>query len=275
MNYINCQNKLPPEVLRKTIIFWCENSFQHINSLLSAFKGSGAVLQNDFKEELLEIEKIFKSIFSEYSSNKTALPSHPVILFKTNTRFIKLLERIKFEAASGYPLLGQSVYHYIFEQNYINAIFGVNIPQNQPLITFKFAPFYTNNCIFNQMYFWSIIGAMHPSLLLDSQEFNNAINGYTREYLRDTVNGFNKICYRLSDMNRPGNKKELSEIFENFRQQNLDFLFFLQSAIKLSPKIYSATTSPQLPKTFYGKVEHMIKEHNLVRELCDSISEMF
>ncbi len=274
MNYINCKNQLPPQVLRKTIIFWCENSLQHINSLLSAFRGSSAVLKDEFSQELKEIELIFKSIYDEYSSQKISLPSYPAILFKTNTRFIRLLERIKLEGASGYPLLQQSVYHYIFEQNYINAIFGIATAQADLLITVKFSPFYNNNCICNQIYFWSVIAAMHPSLLLDTQEFNAAINGYAREYLRDTVNNFNKACYNLSNMRRRTNKKELSEIFVTFRQQNLEFLSFLESAVKLSPKIYSSTTSPRLPKSFFAKVEHMIKEHNLVRELCDGIADM-
>ena len=272
MNYINCQNKLPPEVLRKTIIFWCENSFQHINSLLSAFKGSGAVLSSEFNEELKEIEKIFKSIFLEYSSSKTSLPSHPAILFKTNTRFIKLLERLKFEGASGYPLLAQSIYHYIFEQSYINAIFGVSVPQNQPLITFKFAPFYTNNCVYNQMYFWSIIGSMHPSLLLNNNDFALALNGYSRDFLKETVNGFNAVCYRLSTLQK--GKKELAKIFENFCQLNSNFLSFLISAESGSARVFSSTVKPHLSDSFYRAARHMIGEHTLVSELCDGMAEM-
>ena len=190
MNYINCQNNLSPAVIRKTLIFWCENSIQHISSLLSAFKGSGAVLNEEFLHEIKEIELIFKGIYDEYSSDKTNLPTRPAILFKTNARFIALLERIKLEGVSGYPILQQSVYHYIFEQNYLNAIFGVNIPQNTPLITVKFAPFYNNNCIFNQIYFWSVIGAMHPSLLLNNSDFSAAINGYSRGIRQTALTAF-------------------------------------------------------------------------------------
>ena len=195
-------------------------------------------------------------------------------MFKTNTRFILLLERIKLEAVSGYPILQQSVYHYIFEQNYINAIFGVLVPQNKPLITVKFLPFYNNNCIFNQMYFWSVIAAMHPSLLLNNNDFAAALNGYSREYLRDTVNSFNAVCFDLSSLNKPNNKKELSKIFENFRQLNNSFLSFLISAQKGSTKIYAATIKPSFTQAFYKGVQHMINEHTLVNELCDGISEM-
>lgn len=274
MNYINCKNDLPPELMRKTIVFWCQNSIQHIASFLAAIRGSGAEFNNEFLREIKEIDLIFKSIFEEYSSNKKALPTRPAILFKTNTRFIALLERIKLETVSGYPILQQSVYHYIFEQNYINAIFGVSIPQNTPLITVKFAPFYNNNCVFNQMYFWSVIASMHPSLLLNNEDFATALNGYSREYLRDTVNSFNAVCFSLSSLNKTTNKKELSKIFKNFRQLNNSFLSFLISAQKGSPKLFTATTKPRFSESFYKGVQHMIDEHRLVSELCDAISEI-
>lgn len=274
MNYINCQKNLPPETVRKTIVFWCENSIQHIASFLSAIKGSGAILNDDFLREIKEIDMIFKSIYEEYSSTKTGLPARPAILFKTNTRFIALLERIKLEAVSGYPILQQSVYHYIFEQNYINAIFGVTVPQNTPIKTVKFAPFYNNNCVFNQMYFWSVIGSMHPSLLLNNNDFATAINGYSREYLIDTANGFNAICFSLSDMNRMNNKKELTKIFENFCQLNNSFLSFLISAQNGSPKVFAATGKPSLSEGFYKGVKHMINEHRLVNDLCDGLKEI-
>ncbi|MBO5357750.1 MAG: hypothetical protein J6A78_00315 [Clostridia bacterium] len=272
MNYINCKNNLPPESLRKAIVFWCENSIQHIESFLSAIKSSSAVLEDEFLQEIKEIDLIFKSIYAEYSSEKSNLPSRPAILFKTNTRFIALLERIKLEAVSGYPILQQSVYHYIFEQNYINAIFGISVPQNSPIITVKFAPFYSNNCVFNQIYFWSVIGAMHPSLLLNNNDFATAINGYSKEYLRDTANSFNAICFSLSQMGKT-NKKELTKIFNSFRQLNNSFLSFLISARSGSPKVFASTVKPALSNSFYKGVGHMINEHKLVSELCDGIAE--
>lgn len=274
MNYINCQNNISPALMRKTIIFWCENSVQHISSLLSAFRGSGAVLNDKFMREIREIELIFKSIFEEYSSDKTNLPARPAILFKTNTRFIALLERIKCEAVSGYPILQQSVHHYIFEQNYINAIFGVMVPQQAPLITVKFAPFYNNNCIFNQMYFWSVIGSMHPSLLLNNGDFAAALNGYSKEFMRDTVNGFNNICFMLSDIPKSSNKKELLKIFKNFQQLNINFLNFLESAYNGSARVYTSTTSQRFSDNFYKGARHMIAEHRLVCELNESIAQI-
>ena len=274
MNYINCKNELPPEILRKTIIFWSRNSFQHISAFLAAIRGSGAVLNDEFLTELKEIEHIFKSIFDEYYSNKKSLPARPAILFKTNTRFIALLERIKLEAVSGYPILSQSVYHYVFEQNYLNLIFGISIPQNSPLITVKFLPFYNNNCVFNQMYFWSVIGAMHPSLLLNNTDFATALNGYSREYLRDVANSFNAVCFALSSLNKTTNKKELLKILANFKQLNESFLSFLISAQKGSPKIFTSTTPKSFSENFYKASQHMIDEHNLVNEIITGLAEV-
>lgn len=274
MNYINCQNSVSPSLMRKTIIFWCENTLQHISSFLAAFRGSGATLQEELLREIKEIELVFKSIFEEYSSPKTNLPVRPAILFKTNTRFIALLERIKCEAVSGYPILQQSVHHYIFEQSYLNAIFGVTIPQHIPLITIKFMPFYNNNCIFNQMYFWSVIGAMHPSLLLNNSDFAAAINGYSREFLRDTVNNFNAVCFSLSELNKPSNKKELLKIFKNFQQLNNNFLNFLEAAYSGSARVYTTTSPHRFSDGFYKSARHMINEHKLVDELNCSIAEI-
>ena len=71
MNYINCQNNLSPQLIRKTIVFWCENTLQHIASLLAAFRGSGAVLNEDFLREINEIDLIFlpKNKFTNPSCN--------------------------------------------------------------------------------------------------------------------------------------------------------------------------------------------------------------
>ena len=99
MNYINCQNNLSPAVIRKTIIFWCENSIQHISSLLSAFKGSGAVLNEEFLHEIKEIELIFKGIYDEYFSDKTNLPTRPA---KSQSR-VSFWQRLFLRDAPGRP----------------------------------------------------------------------------------------------------------------------------------------------------------------------------
>ena len=113
---------------------------------------------------------------------------------------------------------------------------------------------------------------MHPSLLLNNNDFATAINGYSKEYLRDTANSFNAICFSLSQMGKT-NKKELTKIFNNFRQLNSSFLSFLISAKSGSPKVFTSTVKPALSNSFYKGVGHMINEHKLVSELCDAIAE--
>lgn len=275
MNFINCSNSISPEEIRKTVAFWSENSFQHISSLLNSNKGTTAVLDQEFSAELKELYDDFKGINELYTSGVSRLPAKPDILFRTNKKFIDLLERLKFEGFSGYPILQQSVFHYIYEQRYINAVFGMLNPSGNVLITANFLPLGNNEnlCIYNQMYFWSIIGAMHPSLLMDTNAFYNSINGYSREYLTEITNSFNRITLSLSNLKRPIQKAALARIFSEFSALNIRILEFLISAKSGSPKIYSSPNVIRLPESFYGKVEHMIKEHTLVKELNENIKK--
>ena len=62
MNFINCSNQLSPDIMRKTVAFWSENSYQHISSLLKAPQGTTAVLQDEFKEKLQNYYQKFKEM---------------------------------------------------------------------------------------------------------------------------------------------------------------------------------------------------------------------
>lgn len=273
MNFINCNNLLTPELFFKTVEFWSENSYQHIASLLKSTKGTTAVLQPDFKENLQIFYDEFKRINMLYKSPNQRLPSKPEPFFKVNENFIKLLERLKFEGFSGYPILQQPIFHYIYEQRYINAIFSMKNNSGNVLITTNFLPFqnFFGGCVYNQMYFWSIIGSMHPSLLMDTNAFYNAINGYAKEFLTNVCNSFNKIAFLLSDTKKPIKRFVLREIFEDFEKLNISFLEFLKLAKSNSPQIYSSPSTLRLSQDFYGKVEHMIKEHTLVKEINQNI----
>ncbi len=277
MNFINCSNQLSPDIFRKTVAFWSENSYQHISSLLKSPQGTTAVLQNEFKEKLQDYYKKFKEINDLYKTENSRLSIKPEQFFNLNQNFINLLERIKFEGFSGYPILQQSVFHYIYEQRYINAVFGMKNSVGFVLITEFFAPFssYPLSCIYNQMYFWSIIGAMHPSLLLETNAFYNAINGYSKEFLTEITNNFNKVNFRLSSCHKPIKKTALKEIFEDFQNINLSILDFLLLVKSNNPKIYSYPASVNLSEQFYNKVEHMIKEHTLVKEINKNIQQTF
>lgn len=274
MNFINCQNNISNEVMIKAVAFWSENSYQHITSLLKSTQGTTAVLQPYFKEELQELYEEFKRINQMYKNKNGRLIPKPAVFFKINGRFINLLERIKYEGFSGYPILQQSVFHYIYEQRYINAIFAVNNPVGNVLITEYFLPFqnYTYSCIYNQMYFWCIIGSMHPSLLMGNNAFYNAINGYSKEFLTDVCNRFNKIAFNLSQIKKPVKKGALSEIFLEFKELNSAFLEFLKLVKTNNPRIFMNPQNVRLSEAFYSTVEHMINEHTLVDEINKNLA---
>ena len=114
-----------------------------------------------------EITKELTNLNESFKKGERPLAYYQEFL-RLNTALINLLERIKFEAFSGYPVMQQSVFHYIYESRYTNAIFGVKNTVGNVLITNYFLPFLNNglSCFYNQMYFWCIIGSMHPSLLM-------------------------------------------------------------------------------------------------------------
>ncbi len=276
MNFINCQNNLSNDVLIKTVAFWSHNSVGHIDSLLKSTAGTTAVLQSEFRQELEEISAEFKKINAMYVQKSTRLIPRPAFFFKLNNKFINLLERIKFEGFSGYPVLQQSVFHYIYEQRYINAVFGVGNPIGNVLITEYFSPFQNNvfSCIYNQMYFWCIIGSMHPSLLMGNNGFYNAINGYSKEFLTDVCNSFNGIAFKLSQMKKPVKKAEIKEIFSEFERLNSSFLEFLKLVKCNNPRIFTNPQNLRLTSSFYATVDHMIGEHTLVEEINKGLNVM-
>lgn len=274
MNFINCTNQNSPEILKQTLIFWSDNTIGHIESLLRLGGGTTAVLQNEFKENL-------KSLYAEFYKISQHLKENPLVnavynnFVNLNQSFIFLLERMKFEGFAGYPVLQQTIFHYIYEQKYVNAVLGLKKPPENLLITVYFAPFYNRNinCFYNQIYFWSIIGAMHPSLLMSSNVFYNAINGYAKDFLTETTNKFNLINFRLSNLKRPVKLKGLSEIFMDFSQLNLEFLDFLKLIKQSSFKIFTLPTAVRLPDSFYKSVDHQIAEHTLVAEINENIGK--
>lgn len=275
MNFINCTGAQSPELVKKTVIFWSENSAQHINSLLRSVTGTTAVLQEDFKQQLHTYYDMFLKI-KEALSQKQFNSSIYTQFFGVNMGFINLLERIKYEAFSGYPILQQSVFHYLYEGRYINAILGFKNSVGNVLVTTYFLPFLNRSvdCIYNQIYFWSIIASMHPSLIMQNNAFYNAINGYAKEFLTGVCNSFNNINFALSSLKRPVKKASLSVIFNEFASLNNDYLEFLKAVKQTSPKIFTLPSAVRLPSSFYGAVDHQIAEHTLVTEINQNIGKI-
>lgn len=275
MNFINCSNTIKPIEISEAIAFWSQNSFEHIKTLLNFTKGTTAKLNESFVKELENLYTDFKTVNEIYKQNSGKIPQQSAFFFKTNKRFIDLLERIKYEAVSGYPVLQQTVFHYLYEQRYINAVFGMINPRSNVLISTEFSPFSNNlrSCIYNQIYFWSIIGSIHPSSLMESNAFYNSINAYSREYLTKITNGFNQINFSLSSIKKSPQKHALESIFEDFCTLNKTILDFLLSIRQGSPKIFVSSDNIHLPLSFYEKLQHMINEHTLVEKLNENIKK--
>lgn len=274
MNFIDCSNERASLLFRKSAFFWTKNIAEHLNSLLRSTIGTTAVLDDYFKEELKKYSGKLLGLNESFKKSERPLAYYQEFL-RLNTALINLLERIKFEAFSGYPVMQQSVFHYIYESRYTNAIFGIKNTVGNVLITNYFLPFLNNglSCFYNQMYFWSIIGGMHPSLLLNNNAFYNALNGYSKEFLTDVCNKFNNINYRLSSIKKPIKRDALTDIFKDFCTLNLEYMEFLKAVKQNSPKIFTSPNLSRLPESFYSSVDHQINEHNLVKEINTNIGK--
>ncbi len=274
MNFINCSNEKSSAILRKTAIFWSENIAQHLTSLLRMISSTTAVLEDSFKEELKKYYEMLINLNENFKKSQMPMSYYQEFL-RINSGLINLLERIKFEALSGYPVIQQSLFHYIYESCYTNAIFTAKNTVGNVLITNYFLPFLNNgfSCFYNQIYFWSIIGGMHPSLLLNNNAFYNALNGYSKEFLTEVCNKFNNINFRLSSLKRPVKRKPLCVIFDDFCKLNIEYLEFLKAVKQNNPKIFISPNLTRLPESFYSAVDHQINEHNLVNEINSNIEK--
>ncbi len=277
MNYINCKDTCLPADMRKAVEFWARNTVGHIETLLRLKGTSAAIMQPYFTKELENLLQSFKKISALYSNEDAfRLPAKPQVLFSENRKLINLLERMKYEGFGGYPYLQQTIFHYIYEQRYINAIFGIQ-NESRGLIAVRFSTIgnYPFICIYNQMYFWSVIGAIHPSLMIGNDRFYRSASIYTREYLTEITNRFNLICFRLSELKKPTAKNELKPVFDEFCRLNLEFLRFLKAIKEKGGGIYTAGVPTDISQSFYKSLDHIIGEHTLVKELCDTMCERF
>ena len=277
MKYINCMDKVVQTTLTNTINFWSENSYQHIDAIINGYSGSGAVLYPNFENELKNLSKEFMSIQQYSNSNLTR--NDIMTLSKkfmiTNNNFIKILERLKFEGFNGYPVLFETVYHFIYEQEYANKLIEPMHKLNNQMPTssifktvFQQGLLKTNKlkCIYTQMYFWSIIGGQHPSILITISRASTVLPNSVKDEFKDVANKFNNINYELSNTYNNLSKKSLYSIFQDFYILNNNFLDILND-IKRNDQ--------ELPDIFYDVLNHVIDEHKYVDTLIDDFKMVF
>ncbi len=266
MNLINANFLFTPKVMQQLLLFCSENSYQHISSFLSQNSNT----RPDFEKALSSLESSFKDTYNAASSNADYKRLSAKFL-GDNERFISLLERMKFENFGGYPIACQNIFHYLYEQRYFNALFLNNKNTHNVLITttfnaeFKLSKSYL---LYNNIYFWSIIGGMHPGILLANGKFTGLITQNTKKRLDSFRTRFNDVCYRLSSTRSRLNMNELNGIYIDFKKLNSEFYDFLTEIKNQASGIFIPGSTP-LPASFYNGIDHMIAEHSMIMRISE------
>lgn len=270
MHLFNANFLFTPQVIHHILSFCSENSYQHADSLAASFKPVPAKGKEFFTERIEYFGREFKNIYSQLSPQSAKQLSGKFMTLNEN--FINMLERIKFEALGGYPVIYQNIFHYLYEQRYFSFIM-MNV-KNSPnvLITthFNAEPKLSKTyLLYNNLYFWSIIGGMHPGILLANPAFSKAVTANTKNELGDYITAFNGICFSLT-VKRPSlQMNSLGEIYSEFKEINTGFLNLLNGINNNSAGIYAPGMFASLPPSFFGGVRHMIDEHTAIKEISD------
>lgn len=265
-----------------TMKYWAKNSYQHIDVLLYSAMPYDAALSESYNKEMKRLYDAFQAIHEELNPAKRERNIyHMVKRFLTlNDHFVTLLERLKFEGFNGYPILYQLTYHILYEQLYVSEIFKplLNTRYVQPQDVLIHADFRrgglgTNplQCIYGQLYFWSIIGAEHPSIIMNiSPAEMRQLPEETIDELDNMTHLFNRINYKLTQIYPKLNKENLRMVLKEFDALNKEFLKILEKFSKNSRYLPQAVRK-RLPDIFFGILEHIIKEHQYAADLCNRI----
>lgn len=278
MDYINCIDKITKKIILSTLNFWSINSYQHIDVIINGHGGTGAILYPQFVKELKTLSNTFKSI--EKSSNPDKIFNGDLIALTkkyitTNNNFIKILERLRFEGFNGYPVLYQTVYHFLYEQLYTNKLLEPihSMPKAEPITSIYKLNFQqslhnaiTIKCIYTQMYFWSLIIGQHPSIIITIPGASKELPNSVKESFVDITTKFNKINFDLSNIYNNLSKQELYKIYRDFMISNDEFLDILNDIKE---------KNPPLPELFYGTLNHVIDEQMYVDSLLYDFKSFF
>lgn len=285
MNYINCTIKLTDQLITDTIRFWSQNSFQHIDVLLNGYEGTGAVLYPSFQSTLKSLSTGFNDAFTQTDTIKNSKELKVLLKYflDLNTQFIELLQRLKFEGFNGYPVLYETVYHFIYEQEYIAELFKqLGLTPNQKVTSVLINAFFkkANNyrtvleCIYSHIYFWSLIGAEHTSIIETVSPAEDALPAETKQILMDYNNRFNSINFQLSNAYSTLNEVTLCKIFKEFEETSNSFLMLLNDFKSPNSKLFPASIKSQLPSLFGDVSEHLINEHTYIASLCEDFEKV-
>lgn len=272
----------PEKMALGAVKFWAENSFQHAEVLLKSGEPNGATLYPYFQEELTKLYDAFKEMYDTLDKDEEiSNPYDMIYLFlTTNHYFIRLLERLKFEGYNGFPILYEITYHFLYEQLYVDQIFssmfysGYKAPEDV-VIQGVFRKMGLGNspldCIYGHMYFWSLIGAEHCSILMSSA--TAPLPEKTNKQFEKFRDLFNKCDYELSSIYDDLDVTNLGKVFMNFRKINMEFLEFLKD-FQNDDTYLPESLKKTLPDLYFGVLQHIIDEHTYVLRLCVTMGEV-
>ncbi|GKX29767.1 hypothetical protein SH1V18_22470 [Vallitalea longa] len=267
----------------ETVRYWARNSYQHIDVLINSAKPNNGVVYESFNNDLKRLYKSFHNIYDELADVKRDTNVYFMVkrFLIANDHFMVILQRLKFEGFNGYPELYQVTYHILYEQMYVKEIFrplmitsDVNTDNVVINSNFRRMGLGTNpiQCIYGQIYFWSIIGAEHPSIIM------NISPNETKQLPKKIINEFNNITkkfndvnYKLSNIYPKLNNMNILVVIKEFSKINEEFirlLYSLKDNIESLPNIKN-----NLPKLFFAILEHIINEHGYAKLLTEKILE--
>lgn len=279
MDVINCTDNFSERLVLDTIRFWSENSYQHIEVLLNSATPQGPYLYKDFEKDLKLLFKKFKGYYkdTDTTNSLTELIFLMNNFLHTNDYFIKVLEKMKFEGFNGFPDAYQTVYHFLYEQRYIKELFrpieytpgidpaSVVIHAHFKKLGLGITPL---ECIYNQMYFWCIIGAEHPSIIGGVSPAEEMLPKTTKNLLLKVTKEFNNIAHQLSSVYANLSEDNLRIILREFTTVNKEFLKLLEKFDEKNSQYLPDSIKKQLPKLFFGVLEHIEDEHKYALHLA-------
>ncbi len=252
----------------EAIAFWSMNSYQHIDILLKSVANQGVTIYPVFEQSLEVLSVTFQRIAKDIKNGPTH--NHPVLtreFLLKNRQFIHLVERLNFENFNGYPLLYETVLHFLYEAKYADGTMqGTNsMPLLGPQsvlyhIKFRERGFGHNDleCIYGQMYFWLVIGAQHPSLLMNVTA-KETVPQVIKNKFTYFVTRFNDINYELSNLYPKLNRDSILEIHCTYEKVYVEFFSFLMD-IKENDLLLHESLKNSLPPIFFDVLDHIIDE---------------
>ncbi len=258
-----------PGNITEALRFWTQNAYQHAEMMVDFYENSRAVVEDYFRDELYRLLEAFRVLSERAQKEEPSFAEERALANDytvANYDFLTMMNRLKYEGINGYPYLMMLLNHVVYEQRYTNSIFSYAGAQNNNYIYGRSeAP---SSCLYATLYFFSIINAQHPSILLTVEAFAEAITGELLNEMLRLINSFNDINFRLSALGNDVSDEALLPVFSDFREENRVLLSVLESIQSAAPGVYRNGSAPdELPSIFYMMTQHFLEEQKLEEQI--------